>query len=53
MEVKEEKALFQRALIPGHLLNANHWFNKHHCWHSDKKRTEARMLEKKGCCTVS
>jgi hypothetical protein len=27
----------KRALIPGHLLNANHWFNKHHSEKKTKK----------------
>jgi hypothetical protein len=25
-----EEGGFRRALIPGHMLNANHWFNKYH-----------------------
>jgi hypothetical protein len=35
----------RRALIPGHLLNANHWFNKHH-----KKKLHAQLKREWEAC---
>jgi hypothetical protein len=46
----------RRALIPGHLLNANHWFNKYKTSHEEAPLQSPPKKEsppKKGCCTIS
>jgi hypothetical protein len=37
----------KRALIPGHLLNANHWFNKHHSPAGSEEKANKKV------CTLS
>jgi hypothetical protein len=42
----------KRALLPGHLLNANHWFNKHFSY-KKALRSPTGSLPKRKRCTLS